>query len=51
MIRISNIISSSGHNEPKIVPITEHMAGHVEVADTPALSRGTHLAIVTLVLR
>ena len=52
VIRTSFLITMS----PRL-PLTEHMAGHggshslMEVADTSALSHGTHLTAVTLVLR
>ena len=46
-----NIISD--HDEPKIAPNRAHggSRGLMEVVSTPTVSHGTHLTVVTLVLR
>ena len=49
--RDQNIISD--HDEPKIAPNRAHGGSHglMEVVSTPTVSHGTHLTVVTLVLR
>ena len=50
-LRDQNIISD--HDEPKIAPNRAHGGSHglMEVVSTPTVSHGTHLTVVTLVLR